>query len=161
MEGMRKISFCVIVVSLILFLTGCSFLGNIDKDTVLEKYDKFIGVMGQRVLTEDKKLKGERKFGIDTYVGSYEVKYNNFTGEEVLFGGTNINRENNELQVTWDIESEEGNIEVLYYHSSKKPQVLNLEEWENKVISITPGSHYISLKATSFSGKVTLNVSEK
>ena len=74
MEGMRKISFCVIVVSLILFLTGCSFLGNIDKDTVLEKYDKFIGVMGQRVLTEDKKLKGERKFGIDTYVGSYESK---------------------------------------------------------------------------------------
>ena len=46
MEGMRKISFCVIVVSLILLLTGCSFLGNIDKDTVLEKYDKFIGVMG-------------------------------------------------------------------------------------------------------------------
>ena len=52
--------------------------------------------------------------------------------------------ENNELQITWDIESE-GNI-MLYYHSSKKPQVLNLEEWENKVISITPGSHYISLQ---------------
>lgn len=158
---MKKRIYTVIIAIFIMILVSCNFdLENINKDDILEKYDRIIGVVGETVLTEDNKLKGDRKFGIDTYVGSYEVKYNSFTGEEVLFGGTNIKKENTDLKVTWEIEKENGNIELLYYHGSKKPQVLNKKERGNIEISIGSGSHYISLKATSFSGKVSINVGE-
>lgn len=160
----KKIIIIVLVVVLIILLTNCNYdLGNINKEEVLEKYNKLIGVVGNRTLNKNRNLKGIRKFGIDKYVGTYKVEYNNFTGEEILFGGTNIERnKNNELEVRWDIEIERGDIKVLYYHGSEKSKKLNVKDKKSsRLISINPGSQYISLKASSFSGKVKITVNGK
>ena len=159
----KKIIIIVLVIVSIILLTNCNYdLGNINKDKILNRYNNFIGVVGNMTLTKKRYLKGIRKFGIDKYVGTYKVEYNNFTGEEILFGGTNVERnKNNELEVSWDIGIERGDIEILYYQGSEKPKKLNIKDKKSTLISINPGSHYISLRTSSFSGEVEITVSAK
>ena len=87
---MKKI--IVLVLSfIIIFLTiGCE---NLDKDKALDKYDKVINKLGDEALTKDNKLIGDREFGEDSYVGTYSAQYDNFTGDEIIFGGTGLNRD--------------------------------------------------------------------
>ena len=82
-------------------LSGCSSGGVLDskekneqlKDTILETYDALIGGAGTAVLTPERSLEGRLTRGEDDYTGSYRASYTEFTGTEVLFGGTTLKRE--------------------------------------------------------------------
>ena len=60
---------------ILLILIGISIFGglNIVKDTVIENYDGIVHFFGENTLTKDKELIGNRKFGVDKYVGTYHV----------------------------------------------------------------------------------------
>lgn len=86
-------------------LTGCGmikeFKENEDsiREEIHELWESFVDEVNEWVdyaathsITGDSALKGERKTGIDDYVGSYEADYDGFSGEEYIFGGTSLKR---------------------------------------------------------------------
>ncbi len=60
--------------------TGCS------KAQIIKQYDNVLQSIGEKSITKDRKLQGERKLGEDSYVGSYKADYESFSGEEIVFG---------------------------------------------------------------------------
>jgi hypothetical protein len=77
---------------LILASSGCSLLNHVDKDKALDVYNGVIQNAGKATLTKSIFLKGDRKFGADSYVGIYKADYKKLTGTEYLFGNTSIER---------------------------------------------------------------------
>ena len=107
---MKKIFILFIFLIIILLGSGCE---NFDKNKVLDKYNSTLNKLGESTLTKEIELTGNREFGRDSYVGQYSAKYNNFNGEEVLFGGTGLNRNNKEFILTYKMLVEGGNFDLV------------------------------------------------
>lgn len=99
MLNRRFIPALLIILTFMACLTGCSDLGRgID-------------------------LKGQRKTGVDEYVGSYEASYTRFNGKEYIFGGTLLERENGTaLKATYSLKIESGTA-ALYWLSSPESHI--------------------------------------
>ena len=79
------------------------------KDAILDAYDSLVDTAGSWALTPDRSLQGERIPGEDDYTGAYEADYEDFSGTELLFGGTTLDREaGNTVEVTSSLIIEEG-----------------------------------------------------
>ena len=85
----------------------------------------FASFAGDSGLTKDKELQGKRKFGTDSYVGTYEADYDSFSGEEVLFGGTALERDTgNEIEISCDTNITDGTLKLILKTGSDDPQIL-------------------------------------
>ena len=62
------------------------------KDAILNAYSSLMDTAGSWALTPDRSLQGERVRGEDGYTGTYEAGYEDFSGTELLFGGTTLDR---------------------------------------------------------------------
>ena len=72
-------------------LAICCILSGVtacDKDTILQHYDNALQMGGTLARTPDAALQGIRVPGADGYTGAYTAAYRNFSGTEILFGGT-------------------------------------------------------------------------
>ena len=79
------------------------------KDAVLDAYGSLVGTAGSWALTPDRSLHGERVPGEDDYTGTYAADYEDFSGTELLFGGTTLDREAGDtVEVTCSLAIEEG-----------------------------------------------------
>lgn len=137
-------------------------------DSAKDEIGEWIGSASAYSLTGEKSLKGKRKSGIDDYVGSYEAKYEQFNGEEFLFGGTSLERENgNALSVTYSLHIQSGKA-VLYWLGSQEEHLI-FGEKEKHVIAettgedvyeftISGGDNYIVLEGEGFTGELSLEV---
>ena len=52
--------------------TGCS------KAQIIKQYDNVLQSIGEKSITKNRKLQGERKLGEDSYVGSYKADYESY-----------------------------------------------------------------------------------
>ena len=102
---------------------------------------------------------GERENGVDEYTGSYEAEYENFNGEEFLFGGTALERKDgNSLKVTYKLEITEGTA-ALYWLAAGEQYTIASEGAEDVYeFTISAGDNYIVLKGKDFSGTLTMTV---
>ncbi len=99
------------------------------KDGIKNEFNDWMGSISQYRLTEDKNLKGVRKSGIDDYVGSYEAEYTRFNGEEYIFGGTLMERENgNTLKVTYSLNIKSGTATLYWLGSTDEHIILGNKE---------------------------------
>ena len=152
---MRKILVCCIVVMLILSLCAC---GNL-KDTVIDGYDNLIQFFGKQTLTSDKDLVGERKYADDEYTGSYEADYDRFNGEEFLFGGTTLEREDGSaLKVTYTLEITEGTASLYRIASGEEHTIADEDSDDVYEFTISAGDNYIVLKGEEFTGALIITV---
>ena len=97
MFGLFKLIIVFIVGIMILgasFFTSIFTNSTVSKDNAMNTYNNFLQNVSSLGITSDRKIQGERTFGIDEYVGTYKANYNNTTKEETIFGGTALNREN-------------------------------------------------------------------
>ena len=79
------------------------------KDTLVGTYGSLVAVAGSWALTPARSLQGERIPGEGEYTGTYEADYEDFSGTELLFGGTTLDREaGNTVEVTCSLIIEEG-----------------------------------------------------
>ena len=79
------------------------------KDTLVGTYGSLVDVAGSWALTPARSLQGERIPGEGEYTGTYEADYEDFSGTELLFGGTTLDREaGNTVEVTCSLIIEEG-----------------------------------------------------
>lgn len=150
----KKILLFVLCVSGLAVVSGC------DKDQVLDHYKKVIEKGGDMNLTGDKDLHGKRKFGSNKYVGNYEGTYQNFSGEEILFGGTKVDRESgNTIHVKCDVDIRKGSAEIIMQTGNEEPNILIQDTGEyEKEIELPDASNYLSVKGDDFSGSVKIEI---
>lgn len=133
--------------------------GDCSKDLIIDTYDKIIRFFGEEILTSDKKLEGEREYGIDKYVGTYESNYKNFTGTEYLFGGTTIERKNGDMiHIKFTVNDSDGEINIIM-KLKKEAKVLAEEDGVYEFdFNIQDGNNYVIVKAKNYSGKLEMEV---
>lgn len=154
-----KMIFVGILIFLIL-IGICIFCGlHISKDKAIENYDSIVHFFGENTLTKDKNLKGTRKFGVDKYVGTYNVEYEDFTGEEILFGGTGLSRKNGDhIHIKFDISNSDGKIEVVMRYKDTD-KVIATEDGDYDWDSYVEGaSSYFIIKTDHYSGKLDVEI---
>ena len=79
------------------------------KDTLVGAYGSLVDAAGSWALTPDRSLQGERVPGEDDYTGTYEANYGDFSGTELLFGGTTLDRAaGNTVEFSCSLDIEEG-----------------------------------------------------
>lgn len=138
------------------------------KDGIKNEFNEWMGAASQYRLTEDKSLKGERESGIDDYVGSYEAEYTRFNGEEYIFGGTSMERENGStLKVAYSLNIKSGTA-ALYWLGSTDEHIISGDKEEHMIAEATArdvyeftfhaGDNFIVLKGDDFTGSLTLKV---
>lgn len=147
---MKKSIIVIFVIICTIFLTGCS------KDRVIKTFDDASKKFGDEILTKDNDLIGKRSFGIDHYTGTYVSSYENITKKETIFGGTTLNRDEDNIHIKIYLEKVSGEITIK----------MNLNE-EEKILTKDSGlyefdfnvksdSNYFVIDTNDFTGNVDI-----
>jgi len=149
---MKKIMLLFMTVILLSCLFGCS------KDEILDNYNSVLQTTGDIQLTRDASLVGKREYGVDHYTGNYKADYEKFSGEEILFGGTSIEREaGKKITLSCDLEIKEGVAQLLLISRSDKPKILyEVSGTYEEVITLPDGGNYIGVYGENFTGSIIL-----
>ena len=151
-----SISIVALIVILGVSIFGLTFFS---KDSILNAYDKVIEFFGNESLTSDKELKGKREYGVDHYVGTYNADYDGYTGTEILFGGTSLNRKNGDhITIKIQLEKEDGNIKIINKLGEKDIIVLEDTGEYNNIIYIENMSYYLVVELNNFKGKLKVGI---
>ena len=130
------------------------------KDAILDAYDSLMDAAGSWALTPDRSLQGERVRGEDDYTGIYEAGYEDFSGTELLFGGTTLDREAGhmvELSCALDIEA--GEAAVFLCSGSEDPVILLSESGDyESILTVGGGSTYIGVWGEGASGSISIQI---
>lgn len=147
---MRKYVIVIFVIICTIFLTGCS------KDRVIKIFDDASKKFGDEILTKDNDLIGKRSFGIDHYTGTYVSNYENSTKNEIIFGGTTLNRDEDNIHIKIYLEKASGEI-TIKMNLNEEEKILTkdsgLYEFDFNVKS---GSNYFVIDTNNFTGNVDI-----
>lgn len=141
-----------------LLLGGCSATGC--KDAVISAYNDSLQFFSSFSLTSDSDLIGARQKGADNYTGSYQADYSDFTGKEILFGGTGLEREaGDQLTVTYSLQVDSGE-GVLYQRDKDGIHPLQEGSGSGEVkINLSSGDNYLVSEGKNWSGSIVVTVS--
>lgn len=147
---MKKFIIVIFVIICTIFLTGCS------KDRVIKIFDDASKKFGDEILTKDNDLIGKRSFGIDHYTGTYVSSYENITKKETIFGGTTLNRDEDNIHIKIYLEKVSGEI-TIKMNLNEEEKILTkdsgLYEFDFNVKS---GSNYFVIDTNDFTGNVDI-----
>ena len=116
---MKKLIPLFLMLCCLVSVTACS------KDEIVSNYNQALQSIGDKGLTDDKDLQGKREFGIDSYVGNYTADYDDFSGNEIIFGGTALERDNgNKIEISCDIAAQTGNLKLILQTGTDEPKIL-------------------------------------
>lgn len=151
---MRKFIILCLTLCCLFSMSACS------KDEIVEQYNDALQAVGDNILTSDKKLQGDRELGKDSYVGTYQADYDNFTGKEIVFGGTSLERDSgNEITVSCDLSIDAGTIQLLFQSGDSDPEVLCESSGSySETIELPAASNYIIVRGENFTGSINLTV---
>lgn len=136
----------------------CGFLSGCSKDVLLGAYNRALQVAGEQVLTADPH--GERRFGTDSYAGTYKVTLENATIRERLFGNTSVERSDGyHFEIRADFDAESGIAALELQHGSDDPEILfsGTGRFE-KEVDLGPGSDYFILDTDEYTGEISLSI---
>ena len=157
MFGIFKMIFLgIIALVIILWITIFNIgIGENPKDKIINTYDSFIQSFDTAGLTSNWKLKGKRKYGVDKYVGTYIANYDNYSGEETIFGVTALSRKNGE-HIKVKIAKESGNINIIAKLGNNDTTLINdTGEYEDNVY-VEGVSYYLTIKLDNFKGNIDI-----
>ena len=147
---MKKFIIVIFVIICTIFLTGCS------KDRVIKTFDDASKKFGDEILTKDNDLIGKRSFGIDHYTGTYVSSYENITKKETIFGGTTLNRNEDNIHIKIYLEKVLGEINIKMNLNEEEKILtkdIGLYEFDFNVKS---GSNYFVIDTNDFTGNVDI-----
>ena len=130
------------------------------KDTLVGAYGSLVDAAGSWALTPDRSLQGERVRGEDDYTGTYAADYEDFSGTELLFGGTTLNREaGNTVELTCSLDIEEGEAAIFLCSGSEEPVLLLSESGDySGTIEVGSGSVYLGVWGEGLTGSVSIQI---
>ena len=128
-------------------------------DIFLEEINDWSDSVAKNSLTKDSSLIGERKKGIDNYVGSYEADYSQFTGEEYIFGGTSLKRTNgSDLKVSYFLTVQSGRATLYWLDGEEEKMIADAPAQDQYAFTIHAGGNFIVLKGEDLTGSLSLTV---
>ena len=118
-------------------------------------YGSLVDAAGSWALTPDRSLQGERVRGEDDYTGTYEADYQDFSGTELLFGGTTLDRAaGNTVEISCSLDIEEGEAA-----GSDDPVILLSGSGDySSTIEVGGGSTYIGVWGEEANGSVSIQI---
>lgn len=130
------------------------------KDAILDAYGSLVNAAGSWALTPDCSLHGDRILGEDGYTGTYEADYEVFSGMELLFGGTTLDREAGaSVEVTCSFTIEEGEATVFLQSRSEEPVLLLSGDGDySGNIEVNGGSTYLGIWGEGVTGSVSIKI---
>lgn len=130
------------------------------KDAILDAYGSLVDAVGSWALTPDRSLQGERVQGEDGYTGTYEADYEDFSGTELLFGGTTLDREaGNTIELSCSLDIEEGEAAVFLCSGSDDPVILLSGSGDySSTIEVGGGSTYIGVWGEEANGSASIQI---
>ena len=130
------------------------------KDAILDAYRSLVDTAGSWALTSDHSLRGERGQGEDDYTGTYAADYEDFSGTELLFGGTTLEREAGDtVEVTCSLAIEEGEATIFLRSGSEDPVLLLSESGDySGTIEVGSGSVYLGVWGEGVTGSVSIQI---
>ena len=130
------------------------------KDAILDAYSSLMDTAGSWALTPNRSLQGERVRGEDDYTGTYAADYENFSGTELLFGGTTLDREAGDtVEVTCSLTVEEGEAAIFLNSGSEDPVILLSESGDySSTIEVGGGSIYLGVWGEEANGSVSIQI---
>lgn len=134
--------------------------GDSVKDALVGAYGSLMDAAGSWALTPDLSLQGDRVRGEDDYTGTYEAGYEDFSGTELLFGGTTLDREaGNTVDLSCSLDIEEGEAVVFLCSGSDDPVILLSESGDySGTIEVGGGSVYLGVWAEGATGCVSIQI---
>ena len=130
------------------------------KDALVDAYGSLVDTAGSWALTPDRSLQGERVRGDDDYTGTYEANYEDFSGMELLFGGTTLDRAaGNTVELSCSLDIEEGEAAVFLCSGSDDPVILLSGSGDySSTIEVGGGSTYIGVWGEEANGSVSIQI---
>ena len=130
------------------------------KDALVGAYGSLVDAAGSWALTPGRSLQGERVRGEDDYTGTYEADYEDFSGTELLFGGTTLDREAGDtVELTCSLDIKEGEAVVFLCSGSEEPVILLSESGDySDTIEVGGDSTYIGVWGEGASGSVSIQI---
>ena len=130
------------------------------KDALVGAYGSLVDAAGSWALTPDRSLQGERVRGEDDYTGTYEADYQDFSGTELLFGGTTLDRAaGNTVEISCSLDIEEGEAAVFLCSGGEDPVVLLSESGDYaSTIEVGGRSTYIGVWGEGVTGSVSIQI---
>ena len=130
------------------------------KDSILDSYNSLVDTAGSWALTPDRSLQGERVRSEDDYTGTYEANYEDFSGTELLFGGTTLDREaGNTIELSCSLDIEEGEAAVFLCSGSDDPVILLSGSGDySSTIEVGGGSTYIGVWGEEANGSASIQI---
>lgn len=178
-KQMEKYSFLLCILLCVSMLSGCNNIyrtlsdetekmfqkasndvADKPKEAILNALNVFNEMGGESAITDDMSLQGKRIIGSDSYVGGYSANYDNFSGTEITFGGTSVERKNgNTIEVSCSLAIDDGKAIIFLKSGDTDPVALldNSDEYAG-TIEVGNGSSYIGVWGDDFSGTVELNI---
>lgn len=140
----------------IIFLTF-TFIVTTSKEKILEKYNHTLESVGALRLTSTEKLQGARTFLNNHYTGIYEATYNNYSGEEYIFGSTSLNSiENVHIKIV--LENTTGKINITLNQRGKITELCQDQNTCEYDFSLSSGSNYLSLNMNNYTGNIFISL---
>ena len=130
------------------------------KDAILDAYSSLMDTAGSWALTPDRSLQGERVRGEDDYTGTYAADYEDFSGTELLFGGTTLDRAaGNTVELSCSLDIEEGEAAVFLCSGSDDPVILLSGSGDySSTIEVGGGSTYIGVWGEEANGSASIQI---
>ena len=130
------------------------------KDAILDAYGSLVDAAGSWALTPDRSLQGERVRSEDGYTGTYEADYEDFSGTELLFGGTTLDRAaGNTVELSCSLDIEEGEAAVFLCSGSDDPVILLSGSGDySSTIEVGGGSTYIGVWGEEANGSASIQI---
>ena len=130
------------------------------KDAILDAYSSLMDTAGSWALTPNRSLQGERVRGEDDYTGTYAADYEDFSGTELLFGGTTLDREAGDtVEVTCSLTVEEGEAAIFLNSGSDDPVILLSGSGDySSTIEVGGGSIYLGVWGEGVTGSVSIQI---
>ena len=144
--GFFKIILITIITFMIISFTGIFTNWRFSKDDAISKYTSALQTIG------------DFSFGKDHYTGKYRVNYKYFTGEEIVFGGTNLGG-NKKLRVKAELNNTNGEAKVIFQKAEEEIILIENNGTYDNVIDISEGgSNYLKIETNNFLGSAYITV---
>ena len=153
----RILTVSLLSLCLILTITGCS--GDNVKDNVINGFNDMLQHFSKYALTDENDLQGDKTKGDDTYTGSYVADYEDFNGEEYIFGGTALERDKgSDLTVTYQLTVDSGTVRFYWRDKEEEKIIADASDTGTYSVTLEEGDNYLTLEGDHFCGSLRVIV---
>ena len=153
----RILTVSLLSLCLIFTITGCS--GDNVKDNVINGFNDMLQHFSKYALTDENDLQGDKTKGDDTYTGSYVADYEDFNGEEYIFGGTALERDKgSDLTVTYELTVDSGTVKLYWRDKEEEKIIADASDTGTYSVTLEEGDNYLTLEGDDFCGSLRVTV---